>query len=117
MPNNTEVNTNAQYSYVSGDRYKLEVKVNRTGTTGAPVSQPIHLVVDWEDVENKPQLPEGDLVFNNRFEFPSVGQSNIIYIAIDENRVYRWDSKNMIYRIIGADWNEIEVIDCGGASK
>ena len=115
MPNNTEINTNAHYSYVSGDRYKLEVKTNKTGTEGAPVSQPIHLVVDWDDVENRPDLDH--LVFKNRFEFPSVGIETKLYIATDENRTYRWDGVDMIYKIVGADWHEIQLIDCGGADE
>lgn len=41
------------------DRYKIEVKVNKTGTAGSPVSQPIRLVVDWADIENIPDFTSG----------------------------------------------------------
>ena len=116
MPGNTEINTNAQQDYVNGNRYRLEVKTKRTDSQEeGPISQPIHLVVDWNDVENTPEITP--IIFKNRYEFPSVGEADdrTVYIATDENRVYRWDATAMMYLIIGADWHEINLIDCGGA--
>jgi hypothetical protein len=55
MPDNKEINTNAQDTYVNGNLYRLEVKTKGSGT-GVPASQPIHLVVDYNDLENKPDL-------------------------------------------------------------
>ena len=57
MPDNKEINTNAQDTYVNGNLYRLEVKTKGSGT-GTPASQPIHLVVDYNDLENKPDLGE-----------------------------------------------------------
>lgn len=115
MPANTEINTNAQDTYVNGNRYRLEVKTKRTGSDEGPISQPIHLVVDWGDVEGTPEITP--IIFRNKYEFPSVGEADekTVYIATDENRIYRWDAKAMMYLIIGADWHEINLIDCGGA--
>lgn len=113
MPNQ-ELNTNAHYSFGSGDRYRLEVKVDETGSD-SPVSLPIQLAVDWSNVEGAPVVTP--IVFKNRYEFPSVGEADdrTVYIATNENRIYRWDAATMMYVIIGADWHEINLIDCGGA--
>lgn len=51
-----------------------------------------------------------ELTFNNRFEFPSIGRSDLMYIATDENRTYRFDEESLTYYCIGSDYNEIEVI-------
>ena len=51
-----------------------------------------------------------EIEFNNRYEFPSIGKENMIYIAKDENRAYRFDEKSLTYYCIGSDYNEIEVI-------
>lgn len=53
-----------------------------------------------------------ELEFNNRFEFPNIGKSDITYIAIDENKVYRFDAQTSTYKCIGSDYNEVEVIQC-----
>ena len=51
-----------------------------------------------------------ELTFNNRFEFPSIGKSDLMYVATDENRTYRFDEESLTYYCIGSDYNEIEVI-------
>lgn len=51
-----------------------------------------------------------ELTFNNRFEFPSIGKSDLMYVATDENRMYRFDEESLTYYCIGSDYNEIEVI-------
>jgi hypothetical protein len=38
-----------------------------------------------------------------------------LYVATDENKIYRWDSTDSIYRVVGSDYNDIKLIDCGGA--
>lgn len=54
-----------------------------------------------------------ELTFKNRFEFPSIGEANLLYIAIDENKLYRFDSETLTYYCVGADYNDIKVIQCG----
>lgn len=41
-------------------------------------------------------------VFDTRFNFPNVGESDVLYIATDENAIYRWDEINQIYRDISS---------------
>lgn len=53
-----------------------------------------------------------ELTFNNRFEFPSIGKSGLMYVATDENKTYRFDEETLTYYCIGSDYNEIEEIIC-----
>ena len=32
-----------------------------------------------------------EVEFNNRFEFPTKGYHRYLYVALDENKLYRWD--------------------------
>lgn len=50
--------------------------------------------------------------FRNRFEFPNIGTKDIIYVAKDENAMYRFDTKNNSYVLIGNDYHEVESIQC-----
>lgn len=107
-----------QLEYYNNAKYSLEIKtgevLKKEDGTAVNVSKAIHLMVDWDDINNRPDLTKCELVyFGKRPEFPSTGDSEKIYVAIDENRVYRFD--DTVYRIIGSDWNEITLIDCGGA--
>ena len=51
-----------------------------------------------------------EIEFNNRYEFPSIGKENMIYVAKDENKTYRFNEDSLTYYCIGSDYNEIEVI-------
>ena len=51
-----------------------------------------------------------EIEFNNRYEFPSIGKENMIYVARDENKTYRFNEDSLTYYCIGSDYNEIEVI-------
>lgn len=53
-----------------------------------------------------------EIEFNNRYEFPSIGKENMIYVARDENALYIFDTTQNIYHCIGRDYNEIGSIQC-----
>ena len=53
-----------------------------------------------------------EIEFNNRYEFPSIGKENMIYVAKDENALYIFDTTQNIYHCIGRDYNEIGSIQC-----
>lgn len=53
-----------------------------------------------------------ELEFKNRFEFPSIGNKNMLYIATDEDAAYIFDTAENVYRCIGRDYNEIGTIQC-----
>lgn len=62
------------------------------------------------NVEKADNIYVKETEFNNRYEFPSIGKPNIIYVAKDENKTYRFDEESLTYYCIGSDYNEIEVI-------
>ena len=54
-----------------------------------------------------------ELVFKNRFEFPNIGKTDMLYIALDEKAVYIFDGEKNIYICVGRDYREIDAIQCG----
>ena len=56
--------------------------------------------------------PKSEICFNSYKEFPSIGNSEKLYIATDENAIYRWDGEENVYICIGRDWNNISEIQC-----
>ena len=51
-----------------------------------------------------------ELEFANRFEFPSIGKADMLYIALDEHAAYIFDDEQNVYHCIGRDYREIEII-------
>lgn len=52
-----------------------------------------------------------ELDFKSRFEFPSVGDGQTLYIATDEDMIYRFDETSLTYKKLSSDWREIEMIE------
>ena len=48
-------------------------------------------------------------------EFPPVGNELCLYIAENENKLYRWDDTTIKYYCVGSDYNDIKIINGGGA--
>ena len=63
-------------------------------------------------VEKAENIYVKETEFNNRYEFPSIGKPNIIYIATDEKASYIFDTAQNVYHCIGRDYNEIGSIQC-----
>lgn len=55
---------------------------------------------------------EKELEFANRFEFPAIGNSQMLYIAKNENAVYIFNCDTNTYVCIGRDYEQIEAIQC-----
>ena len=36
-------------------------------------------------------IADSNVIFRNKANFPAVGETSILYIATDENLLYRWD--------------------------
>lgn len=53
---------------------------------------------------------EKEVEFDNRFEFPSIGNDNMLYAAKDEHKIYIFDTNNLNYVVVGSDYSEIEMI-------
>ena len=51
-----------------------------------------------------------ELEFKNRFEFPSIGKVDMLYIALDEKAVYIFDDEQNVYHCVGRNYEEIEII-------
>lgn len=64
-----------------------------------------------KDVEISTGNSKKELEFNNSCAFPNTGDGHTLYIAIDENKIYRWTG-NSYTAIKGA---EPDVINCGDA--
>ena len=80
-------------------------------SVGKRVSGSINNLISVEGcVEKAENIYVKETEFNNRYEFPSIGKPNIIYVAKDENKTYRFDEESLTYYCIGSDYNEIEVI-------
>ena len=62
------------------------------------------------NVEKADNIYVKETEFNNRYEFTSIGKPNMIYVAKDENKTYRFNEDSLTYYCIGSDYNEIEVI-------
>lgn len=50
------------------------------------------------------------------YDFPAIGEQNHIYISTTENKTFRWNDEDMKYYCIGSDYNDIKIINGGGAS-
>jgi len=46
-------------------------------------------------VEKAKSIIVKEVEFNNRSEFPSKGYAKYLYIALDENKIYRWDDNDL----------------------
>ena len=51
-----------------------------------------------------------EIEFNNRYEFPSIGKENMIYVARDEHKMYIFNTETLTYEVVGSNYNEIEII-------
>lgn len=54
------------------------------------------------------------LQFSSIYDLPNRGNSESLYMVGEENACYRWDEDNSKYFCVGRDYNEIEIIICGG---
>lgn len=52
---------------------------------------------------------------STHFNFPNVGKENVLYIAKEENKTYRYDAEDSMYYVVGSDYMAINIIDGGNA--
>lgn len=50
------------------------------------------------------------------YEFPNRGKEAALYIATEENKVYRWDQDTATYYCVGSNYEDIKIIDGGEAN-
>ena len=95
--------------------YTLEIKVPDPNNATKTITKKVRLLIDWTEITNKPSNL-GSTEFKSRFDFPNIGNSNTLYVALNENKIYRFDVNHSSYVVVGSDWNDIDLIDCGGAT-
>ena len=64
-------------------------------------------------IENEPEEDGGNSPiywYKDMSEFPASGKEQTIYIATNEDRIYRWDKDLGQYAVIGSDWQDITLI-------
>ena len=54
--------------------------------------------------------------YKSIYDFPNRGRSDTLYVSKNDNSCYRWDEVDSKYFCIGRDYEEIEVIICGGSA-
>lgn len=55
-------------------------------------------------------------VFRNVQGFPNVGNPAVLYMDREGNKLYRWDDADLLYYTVGADYNDIRIINGGNAT-
>ena len=99
-------------SSVSGNVSTTQTAKGKTNST-SPVSGNVNGEGNvGGDVKRLSTVYVTELRFANRYDFPSVGDSENLYIAIDENATYRFDDSTLTYKCCGRDYEEIDVIQC-----
>lgn len=51
-----------------------------------------------------------ELIFKNYQQFPAIGTADLLYIATDDNSIYRFDEDTLTYMCVGRDYKEIDTI-------
>lgn len=60
----------------------------------------LNLFVDDNDDPDPVDPGIGQIEFKTHTEFPNIGKANMLYVATDENTIYRYDSVKEIYVIL-----------------
>lgn len=68
---------------------------------------------DWIQITSQPA--EIIYISDTYLDFPSVGNLKQIYIDTGNDAIYRWDTATAKYFCVGRDYNEIQIINGGGA--
>ena len=116
---------------VGGNSAKLAYNVTIVGGRGKEGKSAYEIAVDrgfegnedeWLEslVKSIPSTVLGSEIIcekNSYYEFPNIGQESVLYIARDEDSIYRWDATHRKYYCVGRDYTKIKVIDGGSATN
>ena len=56
-----------------------------------------------------------ELVFKSHYDFPAVGETDKLYIATDEDKIYYWNGRHYVALVSEPELPEITEINGGGA--
>ena len=54
--------------------------------------------------------------YETKYSFPNRGENEHLYIAEAENAIYQWLEDSLIYVCVGKDYEEVSIINGGGAA-
>ena len=57
----------------------------------------LELKKQLDDISSGGSEPESSLEFSTHFNFPNIGEPDKLYIATDENAIYRFDESTLTY--------------------
>ena len=72
----------------------------------------------WNDLAYIGETETSVVNAETHFDFPSIGDSNVIYKAEKEKKIYQWNSTSLIYEVISEEskLDDIEIINGGNAN-
>lgn len=128
-PKNQNINFNAGSG--NGNNVKLAYEVNIVGGRGKEGKSAYEIAVErgfdgtvdeWLEslVKSIPSTVLGSEIICEKdsiYEFPNIGQANVLYIDKEDNGLYRWDTVHRKYYCVGRDYTQIKVIDGGSATN
>lgn len=73
---------------------------------------------EWNALKYIGESGSGVMNAETHFDFPSFGDSNIIYKAEKEKKIYQWNSSSLVYEVISDEsgLSDIEIINGGNAN-
>lgn len=129
---NDELEIEAQYVKLEKDWRKVNTGSGGSEAEIEKIKEKISLIADDliaakgkliildQDVSIINEKIERKIIFDTKFNFPTIGNPESLYIDKSQNRLYRWDDDEQKYIKLGAeaddaDWHNIEIIDGGNA--
>lgn len=124
-------NPNVDFNVGNGGSAKLVYEVNIVGGRGKEGKSAYEIAVErgfvgnedeWLEslVKSIPSTVLGSEIIcekNSYYEFPNIGQESVLYIARDEDSIYRWDTTHRKYYCVGRDYKQVKCINGGSASN
>lgn len=115
---------------VSSQKVKINIQTTHghvgssiaiTGAKGDPGKSAYEIAVDNGFIGTEQEwldslAAEAVSNYATHYDFPNIGKENMVYIATEENRIYRWSSADTKYFCVGADYSEISIIEGGDAN-
>ena len=72
----------------------------------------------WNDLTYIGEIETSVVNAETHFDFPSIGDANVIYKAEEEKKIYQWNSVSMAYEVVNEErsFDDIEIINGGNAN-
>lgn len=81
--------------------------IGGSGTLSGKIQSPERLS---GRIQNAEKVYVKELQFANHYEFPTLGNASCLYIAVDEDRIYRFDEEQRGYICVGSNIENLEAI-------